>query len=230
MSRLFPDRVSITISPSEVVLGGKTIACDRAYGAEPWQGAVAALASVGFEAPCRVSVVLANPLVRYAVVPWSEGLDTPAEEEAYVRHHFAKVHGERAREWELRSSEAASGAPRLASAVDRRLIDAIKTVFPKGGKAKLVSVQPELMSRFNQWRGFIPAGGAWLVLAGRGRACVALHGRAGWAGVLNGKGAWLELLDRERYRVGDEAPDVVLLSGAKPPEAPAHWKFRALAA
>jgi hypothetical protein len=227
---LFPERIEVFLAPSEVAIGPGKIACDANFGSERWQGAVAALASHSFEAPCRVSVVLANPLVRYAVVPWSEGLDTPAEEEAYVRHHFAKVHGERAREWELRSSEAASGAPRLASAVDRRLIDAIKAVFPKGGKAKLVSVQPELMSRFNEWRGLIPAGGAWLVLAGPGRACVALHGRAGWAGVLNGKGAWLELLDRERYRVGDEAPDVVLLAGAKPPEAPAHWKFRALAA
>ena len=229
MSRLFPDRVSITISPGEVVLGGKTIPCDPAYGAEPWQGAVAALAAHAFDAPSRVTVVLANPFVRYAVVPWSEGLDTPEEEDAYVRHHFAKVYGERARDWALRASEAPPGAPRLASAVDRRLIDDLKALFPAGGKARLVSVQPQLMSRFNEWRGFIPAEGAWLVLAEPGRACVALHGRAGWAGVVNGKGAWLELLERERYRLGGEAPDTVLLAGAKPPDAPAHWKFRELA-
>jgi hypothetical protein len=193
-------------------------------------GGAAEIASRKFEAPCRVTVVLSNPLVRYAVVPWSEGLDTPEEEEAYVRHHFSKVYGERAREWELRASEGAPGAPRLASAVDRGLVEAIKAVFPAGGKAKLVSVQPQLMSAFNEWRGAIPAEGAWLVLAEPGRACVALHGRAGWAGVVNGKGAWLELLERERYRLGDTSPDLVLLSGARPPESPAHWKFREAAA
>jgi hypothetical protein len=227
---LFPDRVSIIISPGAVALGDKTIPCDPAFGAEPWQGALDALASHKFEAPCRVTVVLANPFVRYAVVPWSEGLDTAEEEEAYVRHHFAKVYGERSREWEVRASEAAPGAPRLASAVDRRLIDELKALFPKGGRAKLASVQPELMSRFNEWRAAIPAAGAWLVLAEPDRACIALHGRSGWSGVLNGKGAWLELLDRERYRLGDEVPDVVLLCGAKAPDAPAHWKFRELAA
>ncbi len=230
MSLLFPDRVSITISPTAVALGEKTIPCDPAFGAELWQGALAALASHKFEAPCRVTVVLANPFVRYAVVPWSEGLDTPEEEEAYVRHHFAKVYGERAREWELRASEAAPGAPRLASAVDRRLVDELKALFPKGGKAKLVSLQPQLMSKFNAWRAAIPAGGAWLVLAEPDRACIALHARAGWAGVLNGKGAWLELLDRERYRLGDQITDVVLLAGAKAPESPTYWKFRELAA
>lgn len=230
MSRLFPERLVIGMGPAEVSLGGETIACDPGFGAEPWQGAVAALASHAFAAPCSVTVVLANPFVRYAVVPWSDGLDTPAEEEAYARHHFAKVYGERARDWDLRASEGAAGAPRLASAVDRGLIEALRGAFPKGGKAKLASVQPQLMSKFNEWRGFIPAGGAWLVLAEPGRACVALHGRGGWAGVVNGKGAWLELLDRERYRLGDEAPDVVLLAGAKPPDEALHWKFRELAA
>jgi hypothetical protein len=193
-------------------------------------GDLAALASRKFEAPCRVTVVLSNQLVRYAVVPWSEGLDTPEEEDAYVRHHFAKVYGERSRDWELRASEGAPGAPRLASAVDRRLVEEIKAAFPDGGKAKLVSLQPQLMSAFNQWRASIPAEGAWLVLAEPGRACVALHGKSGWAGVVNGKGAWLELLDRERYRLGHDAPDTVLLSGDKPPESAAHWKFRELAA
>jgi hypothetical protein len=227
---LFPESILVSVGPSGVQLGERHIPCDPGFGAEPWQGAIGALAAHKFEAPCRVTVVLANPFVRYAVVPWSEGLDTPEEEDAYVRHHFAKVYGERARDWALRSSEAAPGAARLASAVDRRLIDDLKALFPAGGKAKLVSVQPQLMSRFNEWRGFIPAEGAWLVLAEPGRACVALHGRAGWAGVVNGKGAWLELLDRERYRLGGEAPDTVLLAGAKPPDAPAHWKFRELAA
>ena len=230
MSLLFPERVVVKVGASEISLNGKRFPCDPGYGAEPWQGAVAALGRQPFDSPCKVTVVLANALVRYAVVPWTEGLESPEEEDAYVRHHFAKIYGERARDWELRASEAVGAGPRLASAVDRRLIEELKALFPKGGKAKLVSVQPELMSKFNEWRAFIPAAGAWLVLAEPDRACIALHGRAGWTGVLNGKGAWLELLDRERYRLSEEAPDVVLLAGAKAPDASAHWKIRELAA
>lgn len=228
MSRLFPDKLLISIAPAEIAVAGKTFACDPSFGAEPWQGALAALAAHKLETPCSVTVVLSNQLVRYAVVPWSEGLDTPEEEQAYVRHHFAKVYGERAKDWELRASEGAPGAARLASAVDRRLVEELRALFPAGGKAKLASIQPQLMSAFNECRRAIPAEGAWLVLAEPGRACVALHGRAGWAGVVNGKGAWLELLDRERYRLGDASPELVLLAGAAAPEAPAHWKFRAL--
>src|SRR5882672_8603729 len=80
-----------------------------------------------------------------------------------------------AKAWALRASEAQGGAPRLASAIDRTLIDAVKECFPAKGKAKLVSIQPQLMSRFNEWRGEVPAAGAWLVLAEADRACIALH-------------------------------------------------------
>jgi hypothetical protein len=104
-----------------------------------------------------VTLVLSNHFVRYAVLPWSDGLSTPAEEEAYLRHHFAKIHGERAKAWSLRASEAPRGALRLASAIDTALVEALKAAFPKNGKAKLVSMQPELMEAANRWRQAIPA-------------------------------------------------------------------------
>lgn len=230
MSRLFPERVRVRLAPGEVAIGERTIACDPDLGAEPWQGALAALKSVEWTRHCRVTAVLSNHFVRYALVPWSDALAEGAEEEAYVRHHFAKVHGERAKSWALRASQAPRGALRLASAVDAALLEELKRAFPAGGKAKLVSVQPELMSEFNSRRSALPAGGAWLVLAEPGRACVALHTRRGWRSVQNAKGGWLELLERERFRAldaHDELPDVVLLSGARPPEQHGgHWKFR----
>ena len=43
MSRLFPEKLRIRLAPNEVLLGGRSIACDPAFGAEPWQGALAAL-------------------------------------------------------------------------------------------------------------------------------------------------------------------------------------------
>lgn len=229
MSRLFPERVRVRIAAAEVLAGGRSIACDPASGAEPWQGAIAALKSLEWVQPSRVSVVLSNHLVRYAVLPWSDGLATPAEEEAYLRHHFGKIHGERAKAWTLRASEDRRGVPRLASAIDTALLEELRGVFPKAGKARLVSVQPELMEAINRWRGAIPSAGAWLVLAEPERACLAMHREGGWRSVQNAKGDWLTLLDRERYRL-HEVPELVLLSGTKAPPKSESWKFRELAA
>ena len=226
---MFAERLRIRLSPTEVLVGERSIACDPAFGAESWQGAVAALKALEWTRRCRVTVVLANPIVRYAVVPWSDALAGPQEEEAYLRHHFAKIHGERAKGWTVRASEDRHGVPRLASGIDTALLDELKRAFPNGGKARLVSVQPELMEAINRWRGAIPDAGAWLVLAEPGRACVALHREGGWRSVQNAKGEWLTLLERERYRSA-EAPNLVLLAGAAPPKESANWKFRELAA
>ena len=246
MSRLFPDRLRAWLFPSEIFLLRETsfpkrrtveesrLPCDPAFGAEAWQGAVEALKTVKPDFPAKVTVVLANRFVRYAVVPWSGALGGAAEEEAYLRHHFAKIHGERAKAWALRASGAQGGAPRLASAIDRALIDAVKECFPGKGKAKLVSIQPQLMTRFNEWRGEVPAAGAWLVLAEADRACIALHSGGRWRSVLSGSGAWLALLERERYRLqgGDagELPSLVLLGGAPTPADKGSWQFREVVA
>src|SRR5438046_777859 len=114
-----------------MTVGKDSVACDPALGAEPWQGAISALKALEFTQPCKVTVVLSNHFVRYAIVPWSSSLSTAAEEDAYIRHHFAKIHGERAKAWGLRASESAADAPRLASAVERR-----RLAVPRHGRVK----------------------------------------------------------------------------------------------
>jgi hypothetical protein len=210
VSPLFRDRILIELSPTDA--------------------GVEALKARTFPRRCDVTVVLSSHYVRYALVPWSEALTSAAEEEAYVRHHFAKIHGERARSWALRASEAPNGAPRLASAVDKELIDALKAYFPPKGKARLVSVQPALMALFNRSRGAVPKAGAWLALAEPERACVALHMRGRWRAVQSAKGAWLALLERLRLSVEGESPELVLLHAAGVPvvEAPG-WKVQPVA-
>ena len=125
----------------------------------------------------------------------------------------------------MRSTEAAPGEPRLASAVDASLLDALKKAF-EGRKAKLVSIQPALMSRFNAWRSEMPKSGAWLVLAEAERACIALHGARGWRAVQSTKGEWRSALERERHRVEGEVPSLVLISGAAAPSNELQWQFR----
>jgi hypothetical protein len=230
VSLLFRDRLLIRLSPTLLSVREKTLPCDPAFGAEPWQGAVAALQGLPIDGRCDVTVELSSHFVRYALVPWSDALSTAAEEEAYVRHHFARIHGERAKSWAVRASEARRGAARLASAVDQGLIEAIRGCFPPRGKARLVSVQPALMAVFNRSRGAIPETGAWLALAEPDRACVALHMRGQWRAVHSAKAAWLPLLERTRLTLDGDSPNVVLLHTAGTPagEAPG-WTVEPLA-
>ena len=231
MSPLFPERLIVRLAPTEISVGAKRYPCDPAFGAEPWHGALEALKGMSLAPRARATVVLSNHFVRYALVPWSAALSTSAEEEAFLRHHFAKIHGERAKGWLFRASEGRRGEPRLASAIDGELVAAIKQVFA-ASKAKLVSVQPALMHVFNGARAAVPhPGGAWLVIAEADRACVALHADGAFRAVQNAKGDWRTLLERERFRAPHEGtlPDLVLLAGAAAP-GDGDWKFRELAA
>lgn len=228
MSRLFPERVTVHLASAEVRVGERRLACDPAYGREPWQGAIATLRAVEWKTHCKVTVILSNRFVRYAVVPWSDALAGSREEEAYVRHHFARLHGERAKSWALRWT--AGGDPRLASALDRNFLEQLQSSFPKGAKARLVSVQPQLMATANRWRRSVPMGGAWLVLAEPERACVALTAGGRWRSVQTAKGDWLALLERERYRLEGEVPDLVLLAGARADRDAPGWHVRELPA
>jgi hypothetical protein len=217
---LFRDRLVVELAPAET-----------ASGEPPWQGAVTAFkAKLPGERRCDVTVVLGNSFVRYALVPWSDALASAAEEQAYLRHHFGRIHGERVKGWVLRASEAPAGAPRLASAVDAGLIEALKGCFARKSKARLVSVQPALMAVFNRARAAIPKSGAWLAVAEPQRACVALHAGGRWRTVQNAKGAWLTLLERARLTVEGAIPDLVLLQArdAAAGEAPG-WKVERLA-
>jgi hypothetical protein len=239
---LFRDRLLIGLAPAELTVlrlrglfrekpvENARVACDPAFGNEPWQGAVAALKALPIEGRARVTVVLANHFVRYALVPWSDALGTEQERQAYLRHHFAKIHGERAKGWSLRASAGPRNEPRLASAVDTSLISEIKEALQKRPGVGLASIQPQLMAKFNAARGAVPAAGAWLVLAEPDRACVALHAGGRWRSVQNAKGAWLDLLERERHRVEGELPDLVLLAGASSPGPQGGLNFRELAA
>jgi hypothetical protein len=225
---LFPERLVVTISPTQVSVGEKAIPCDPAAGAEPWQGAVHALKDLDLP-PGKATVILSNHFVRYALVPWSEALAGEAEEAGYVRHHFVRIHGERAKSWTFRATPAPSGAPRLCSAIDTNLLSALKESLSK--KTKLVSVQPYLMAAFNRWRGAIPAAGAWLALVEPERACIGLHAKGRWQSVHNARGEWLTLLERERHRIAGEVPSLVLLHSedAVAGDAPG-WKLERLAA
>jgi hypothetical protein len=250
--RLSSDRLLIGLAPEEIsllrVTGGarprvsekRTVPCDPTLGAEPWEGGAAALARVGEELSkvrSRVTVVLSNHFTRYVLVPWSEGLGKAEEETAFARYCFAKIHGERSQAWDLRLSPAQSGSARVASAVDAPLLQAVRAAFPS--RAKLVSIQPYLMSAFNRWRRQLKGARAWLLLVEPHRTCLARLEQGRWAAVRNSRAGpdgpeeWAAVLDRERHLAGGEqtTEDVYVHApnGWKPPSAAAPaWNFRSL--
>ena len=252
MSRLLRDRVLAGLAPAELSLvrmsgawrpriaSAQAVDCDPAFGTRPWHGALGALgqAAAGMGgAAADVTVVLSNHFVRYALVPWSDALDGAEEEIAFARHTFAATHGERVKGWEVRVSAGSRGEARLASAIDRELADALRACFPPGGRARLVSVQPHLLSAFNLWRRGLPRS-AWLLIVEAQRACIALRTEGRWASVRNARGgfddaeAWVELLERERYRIGGDVPDDVAVFAPHNARAAfpgtGRWKFSGL--
>lgn len=205
MSLLFPKRLTLTLDTPD---------------------GVQKLAAMDLGA-ARVTLVLSNHLVRYALVPWSEALSGEAEEAAYLRHHFVRIYGERAKGWSFRASP---GSPRLCTAIDTPLLVALRSAFAQK-RAKLVSVQPGLMWLFNRAHRSVPSSGAWIVRADADRVCVALYAAARWQAVQNTRGEWLAVLERERHRIGGALPDLVLLDSTAPVanDAPG-WKLERLAA
>jgi hypothetical protein len=224
-------------------LRNERLRVEDAHDAAVWHGAVQALqAALPDRAgrPHHVRVILSSHLVRYTLVPWSDALSDAAEEEAYARHCFERVHGEAAAQWELRVSADCAGAPMLASAVDAQLLNALRDGFAAAG-VRLDSIQPRLMAVCNDYRRRLQGRHAWLALLEPGRLCLALRQQGGWARVRSmriGPG-WREelalLLEREAYLAdpGAAARDVfVWVSGlgeVKLPES-GHWQFHLLAA
>ena len=255
LKRRVASRVLLALAPTDVallrlegtfrphVVEKRVLACDPAQGTEPWRGALSALSAIAAELKdtrARVTVVLSNHFVRYALVPAAEHLDRPEEELAFAQYHFAKVHGERSKSWQVRLSAGPAGAQRVASAVDSNLLNEIGACFPPGGKARLVSVQPYLMSAFNCWRDAIPASGAWFLLVEPQRSCLALIEDGRWAALRNTRGEfddpeqWAELLDRERHlAAGAQAPRGVLVHSRDRWKVAAveagAWNFKSLA-
>lgn len=97
----------------------------------------------------RISIVLANRLVRYVVVPWHPALMTQAERLAQARHCFKETYGDMAASWEVVIEEGHYGQPFLASAVDQQLLAGLRDAC-KG--LNLQSVQPYLTLAYQKFR------------------------------------------------------------------------------
>jgi len=257
VSLLSRDRVLIGLAPESLALvlveggtpsrvtGSRVARYAPALGVESWQTAVDALREVAAElkdVKADVTVVLSNHFVRYALIPPGEGLDQGEEELAYARYCFGRIHGARSKSWEVRMTGRADGSERLASAIDAALLEAVQDCFPARAKPhaklRLASVQPYLMSAFNQWRSVMRGETAWFLLVEPQRFCLALLENGRWTAVRNSKAEldapaqWAELLEREQHVVDCAEPPAHAYvhaphAGRASPD-PEGWSFRSL--
>lgn len=120
-------------------------------------------------------VVLSNHFVRYALLPWSRELRSDAEWLDLARHVFVSTHGPIATGWDLRVSAHRGEGPRIASAVDAELIEALYDACRTAGVVPM-SVQPYLMTALNRAREAFVQGPAWFALSEPGRLAMAYFG------------------------------------------------------
>jgi hypothetical protein len=240
-----PDRVGLTRTSRSLLRGASHRHSETPVApgdaAPAWLSALQTLQAALEENPvakARATVRLSSRLVRYALVPWSDALGDTSEELAFARHCFERVYGVSAAQWELRVSAGYAGAPRLASAVDAALPDALRETFASAG-VRLDSIQPNLMALCNDNRRQLQGRHAWLALLEPGNLLLALLVRGRWTRVRNVRigAAWrvdlARILDREAYCVDPDAmaSDVFLcasgLGEVKLPEND-RWQFHLL--
>jgi hypothetical protein len=233
---LFPDTLRVAFAPDQVVIERRTIkwtltgverrlvqreilpVAGRDSG-RVWDEALRVLAAAlegQSGTHIAVTVILANSLVRYALVPQTGHLD-PDEEASVLRHCFCEIYGDAAEQWQLRVSPINGRPLQPASGVDQALLASLRRLFTDR-RFRLRSIQPRLMAVCSEHRVALGADSAWLLLFEPSNLCLGLiaEGRvarlrslrigADWAAEL----PWL--LEREAILAElDEAPDDVLL-------------------
>lgn len=190
MSLRWSDRVCAALAPSRVNAAvwargwsrepaeRASLPCAEAADGARWQPAVDGLRGwMGARAARRSSlnVVLSNRFVRYAVMPWREGVVAREEREAQARHLLRSTYGEAAMHWHLKLAEAGYGRPALACAVDRSLLEALHGLAGEV-RARLDAVQPLLMLALNRFRRELGQDACLLVLEPGALCCAVLLG------------------------------------------------------
>ena len=240
MSLLWRNReLRIGLAPERVYVSGAS-SLDLPAADGGWAAAAEALPGILKGRNGAASVVLADQLVRYALLPHNETLKTDEQWAALARHRFSVLHGPRADEWQVSLAATAPQGARLACAVDKALLARLKDIFQKAG-VKLVSVQPFLVAAFNRIRRRVGNGSCWIVVEEPGRLTLALVQRGAWVAIRarRSDAQWRkvlgEILERESAFLGLSQPVtrvIVCAQGQLDPaqlvESHQQWRAEAL--
>jgi hypothetical protein len=225
MSWLRPSR-RIGVSPDRLVVARKRHRWTTKVEATtyPVSGDPAA-ALADLKTDGRITLTLSSHLVRYCVVPSSPALRRADDWQAYAAHLFGSTYGAAATGWHIRVATGPARGARLASAVDRGLVEALRST------PGVASIQPYLMSAFNTRRRLIGNECAWFVLHEPGRLTYALVAKGEWRLIRRRRVGddWQvhlpPFLDRESAALAEPAcRTVFLVSESQPTSAPAPYE------
>ena len=236
VSRLWPRRVCAALFADRVAWAARARGPRRrvlAQGIEPapgpggptpWRGATQALATVldaNAGARSELVVLLSGLFARPLLVPWSAEIRDDTEGAALVAHHFRRVFGDESSNWEFAFDRDADGPARLACAVERGLLAALRETAG-AARARLVSVEPLLVSAVNQWRRRIGRQPTLLLVAEAGRYCAATFREGTWDALRCGRIAGndaeslREALEREAALAGTGALELLAYAPEHP--------------
>jgi hypothetical protein len=196
VSPLWRDEVCLYVSPRRIVLTRMKRGIRPLHLAEhdccvdggeisQWEPALDALDACLDDATWHGAagrLIVANHWARYAIVPWSDALTDQSERIQHARYCLGKTYGDVVVQWTVSMTESAPGAPQVACAIPTALLDAIQELTDRRG-LHMKSVQPQLVTAFNGWRGKLPKGPAWFVTLEEGSLAAAHFAAAGWDGV-----------------------------------------------
>jgi hypothetical protein len=124
-----------------------------------------------------VRAVVADPWVRYGIVPWPGARLDGAGRLTHARYVLADAYGEAVSDWAVTLADTPPGHSYVACAMPSSLRGALEETVSRAG-LRLVSLQPQLVFAFNAWRHRLPPDDAWFVSVDDGSLC-AVHLRQG---------------------------------------------------
>lgn len=111
-----------------------------------------------------VTVQLSNCFVRYAMMPFSDGLNSHAERSAFAGLLFEDIYGEMANQWKLTLDDAHYGESCLAAAIDAGLADAIGQIAASRGLV-IAAIEPCAAAIINEFGKQLQCDAGLLVIA-----------------------------------------------------------------
>ncbi len=187
----------VALSPQRLVLAkpaafwpGKradyhSMDCLPGVQAQPWQPAVAALATwLDTQAGAKptLRVVLSGRFVRWQLLPWRPEITQPDELAAYATWRFRETFGHGAEDWQVLHSPQPPGKAVLACAVDAALLAALRAACQSAG-ARLAAVSPYFACAFDRWRHVVGKKTAWFGLIESETVSLGLLRDGNWVGL-----------------------------------------------
>ncbi|TJZ78777.1 hypothetical protein [Chitiniphilus eburneus] len=162
-----------------------------------------------------LQLILGGAWVRYAVVPWQEGLLKDRDWNNYAGLVFGRQFATSAESWRISVAPASYGKPRLAAAVDQGFYQTLAELA-RSQKLRLSGLMPVLTSAINRHHAKLKGRDfGFLLLEGEHATC-AFRRESAWRGVVTLPNPMRD--EAEPYALAALVRDAAMLAGQELPE------------